>query len=156
MYDKANPEGYHSVTPSLTVRGGAAAIEFYQRAFDAKVHRRMETPDGKIMHAEILLGDSAVMLGDEMPDWGILSPLSIGGSSCALHIYVTDADAVFAQAIAAGAEVVFPVTDQFWGDRSGRLKDPFGHLWSVATRVEHLSDEEIDRRGQEWLQKGGC
>jgi PhnB protein len=101
-YKDAAPSGYHNVTPSITVRGASAAIEFYQRAFDAKVHRCMKMPDGKVIHAEIILGDSAVMLNDEMPDWGVLGPLSIGGSATVLQLYVADADAVFEQAVAEG------------------------------------------------------
>ena len=150
------PEGYRSVTPSITVRGGKAAIEFYQRAFGAQEFRRMEMPDGKLMHAEIKFGDSIVMLHDEFPDWGVLSPLSIGNSPSALQLYVADADAIFAQALAAGAEVDQPLTHQFWGDRMGRLKDPFGHFWTVATRVEEVTPEEMDRRAAKWLQKDEC
>ena len=153
MYENANPAGYHNVTPSLIVRGGAEAIAFYEKAFDAKVRRRMEMPDGKIMHAELTFGDSSVMLGEESPDWGTLSPLTLGGSPCTLQLYVKDADAVFARAQEAGAEVVFPLMDQFWGDRMGKLKDPFGHLWSVATRLEEVPEAEMDARGEAWAKE---
>ena len=154
MYENSNPEGYHSVTPSITVQGAGAAIEFYQEAFGARVRRKMETPDGKIMHAEITFGDSAVMLSDEFPDWGVLSPLSIGGTSSTLQLYVSDVDKVVEQAVAAGAVIDQPLSDQFWGDRMGRVKDPFGHRWSVATRIEEVTDEEMGRRAEAWMQKG--
>ena len=150
MYEKPAPAGYHTLTPLLVVRGGKAAIDFYQRAFGATIRHVMEMPDGKVMHAEIQLGDSAIMLSDEAPDWGALSPQSIGGTATSLNIYVDDVDAVFSQAVAAGASVARPVTDQFWGDRTGYLVDPFGHKWSVATHVEDVSPEEITRRGEEW------
>lgn len=156
IYENSNPKGYHSVTPALVIRGASAALDFYQSVFDAKVRRCMKMPNGKVMHAEIILGDSSVMLGDEMPDWGVLSPASLGGSSSTLQIYVADADAVFEKAIAAGAEVVFPMTDQFWGDRSGKLKDPFGHLWMIATRIEEVSEEEMARRAEAWTKEGAC
>ena len=156
IYENANPAGYHNVTPSIVVRGAAAAIKFYQDAFDAKVGRCMEMPGSKVLHAEMILGDSRVMLNDEFPDWGSLSPLSLGGSPGALQLYVADVDAFFERAVAAGAEVVFPLANQFWGDRMGRLKDPFGHLWMVATRVEEVSDEEMARRGKAWMESNKC
>ncbi len=152
MYEKPVPTGYHSLTPALTVRDGKAAVDFYQRAFGATVRHVMDMPDGKVMHAELQIGDSVVMLSDEFPDWGAMSPLSLGGSGSSLNIYVDDVDAVFAQAVEAGASVVHPVTDQFWGDRMGNLLDPFGHKWSVATRIEEVSPEETARRGEQWAQ----
>ena len=146
------PAGYHSLTPSLTVRGGAAAIEFYQRAFGATVKDRMDGDDGKLMHAELTVGDSVFLLSDEFPDWGFLSPLRLGGSATTLTLYVEDADTVFNQAVAAGGEVTMPLEDQFYGDRSGRFKDPFGHLWSVATRKEEVPLDEMERRANAWKQ----
>lgn len=150
MYEKPNPAGYHTLTPAIVVRDGKAAIDFYQRAFGATVRHVMEMPDGKVMHAEIVVGDSAVMLSDEAPDWGALSPQTIGGSATTLNLYVDDVDTVFNQAVAAGASVARPLADQFWGDRSGYLLDPFGHKWSVATRIEEVSPEEMTRRGEAW------
>ena len=150
MYEKPTPAGYHTLTPALVVRDGKAAIDFYQRAFGATVRHVMDLPDGKVMHAEIQLGDSAVMLSDEFPDWDSLSPQSIGGTASSLSIYVDDVDAVFAQALAAGATAQRPVEDQFWGDRMGTLFDPFGHRWMIATRIEEVSPEEMTRRGEAW------
>jgi PhnB protein len=143
--------GYQTVTPSLTIRGAAEALEFYKNALGAVELFRMAGPDGVIMHAEMQLGDSRVMLSDEFPDWGCLSPQTIGGSSGALMIYVPDVDAALAKAVAAGATVMQPATDQFWGDRSGTIKDPFGHRWSLATHREDVPLEEINRRAAEWM-----
>jgi len=141
------PKGYHIVTPTIIVRGAANAIEFYKKAFGAKELSRMEGPGGKIMHAEIKIGDSIVMLGDEMPEMGATSPETVGGTSASLMIYTKDVDALFNQAVAAGGKVTMPVADQFWGDRYGRVKDPFGHDWQLATRKENLSAKEMARRG---------
>ena len=138
------------MTPAIVVRDGKAAIDFYQRAFGATVRHVMDLPDGKVVDAEIQLGDSAVMLSDEFPDWDSRSPQSIGGTASSLSIYVDDVDAVFAQALAAGASVQRPVEDQFWGDRMGTLFDPFGHRWMIATRTEEVSPEEMTRRGEAW------
>lgn len=143
------PTGYHSVTPYLVVRGAAEAIAFYQRAFGAQEKLRLSSPDGKIGHAEIEIGDSRVMLADEHPDWGALGPLSIGGTPTSLMVYVEDVDAVFARAVAAGAKEVRPVQDQFYGDRSGFLEDPFGHRWSIATHIEDVPQAEVQRRFNE-------
>jgi PhnB protein len=142
---KPIPEGYHTVTPFLTVRDAARAIEFYKQAFGAKDRGVMKGPDGKVMHAELMIGDSIVMLSDEFPDFGALSPQSLNGSPAGLHIYVEDVDGAFDRAVKAGAHVEMPVTDQFWGDRYGRLKDPFGHKWSIATHVKDLSMDEMKR-----------
>ena len=150
MYEKPAPSGYHTLTPALTVRDGKAAVDFYQRAFGATVRHVMEMPDGKVMHAELQVGDSVLMLSDEFPDWGAFAPQSIGGTASSLNVYVDDVDTVFGQAVAAGATVIHPLTNQFWGDRMGNLLDPFGHKWSVATRVEEVSPEETARRGEEW------
>jgi len=140
------PMGYHSVTPYLIVDGAAAAIDFYRRAFGAVELLRLEAPGGKLGHAEVRIGDSPVMLADEHPDQGALGPKTLGGAAVSLMLYVVDVDAVFARALAAGAEVVRPVEDQFYGDRTGTLKDPFGHQWTVATHVEEVSNEEVRRR----------
>ncbi len=142
--------GFHSLTPSLTLRDAAAGIEFYKRAFGAVEHYRLSGPDGRIMHAEIQIGDSVLLCNDEMPEWDALSPLSIGGNGSSLMIYVEDADAVFAQAVTAGATAVRPPTDQFWGDRSGQVKCPFGYKWSIATHKEDVSKDEIVRRFAAW------
>jgi PhnB protein len=142
---KRIPEGYHTVTPFLTVHDAARAIEFYEKAFGAKSRGVMKGPDGKVMHAELQIGDSIIMLSDEFPDHGALSPQSLHGSPAGLHIYVEDADAAFDRAVKAGAQVEAPVADQFWGDRYGRLKDPYGHKWSIATHVKDLSMDEMKR-----------
>ena len=143
---KPIPDGYHSVTPYLIVRGGVAAIDFYKKAFGAVELFRMDGPGGKIGHAEIRIGDSPIMLADEHPEIGAKSPQMIGGSPVSIMLYVEDVDAVVAQAVAAGAKVVRPVADQFYGDRSGGLEDPFGHSWYVATHKEDVSMEEMHRR----------
>lgn len=143
MAVKPIPEGYHTVTPFLTVRDAVHAIEFYEKAFGAKPRGVMKGPDGKVMHAELQIGDSIIMLSDEFPDHGALSPQSLHGSPAGLHIYVEDADAAFDRAIQAGAQVEMPVSEQFWGDRFGRLKDPYGHKWSIATHVKDLSMDEM-------------
>ena len=137
------PEGYHSVTPYIVVKGAAKALDFYARAFGAK--EKLRLPMGDIIgHAEILIGDSHVMLADEMDPHK--SPRSLGGTPVSLMIYTDDVDAMFKRAIAAGGKQVRPVEDQFYGDRTGVLEDPFGHVWSIATHVEDVSDEEIARR----------
>ena len=140
------PAGYHSVTPYMTVRDCPAAIDFYSRAFGAQKTMQLDMPDGKVAHAEIRIGDSTVMMSEENEAWGNRSPLSLGGSPMFLMIYVADADAVFARALAAGATEVRPLADQFYGDRSGTLKDPFGHQWTIATHIEDVSAEEGQRR----------
>jgi uncharacterized glyoxalase superfamily protein PhnB len=140
---KPIPDGYHTLTPFLTCREAARAIEFYKQAFGAKERGVMKGPDGKIMHAELMIGDSIIMLSDEWPEFGALSPQSIGGSPMGLHIYLDGVDAAFDRAVKAGAEVEMPVMDQFWGDRYGKLKDPFGHKWSIGTHVKDMSDDEM-------------
>lgn len=141
---KPIPDGMHTVTPHLVCKDAGKAIEFYEKAFGAETVMRLDMPDGKgLMHACLRFGDSAVMLADEFPDWNSLGPSSRGGTTVVLHIYVPDADAFFEKAIKAGAEVVMPLGDAFWGDRYGQLKDPFGHIWSVATHVKDLTPEEI-------------
>jgi PhnB protein len=145
MSAKAIPEGYHSITPYLTCRDAARAIDFYQQAFGATLRGGgvMKGPDGKVMHAELLIGDSILMLADENPAFGSLSPQTIGGSASGLHIYVEDVDSAFDRAVKAGAAVEMPVADMFWGDRYGKLTDPFGHKWSIATHTADLSLEEM-------------
>lgn len=145
------PRGYHTVTPSLIVRGVAEAIDFYERAFGAVAESRMSGPDGEIMHAEIRIGDSVVMLGPENEQWGTRSPLSTNGNPGSLHIYVPDADAAFARALEAGATVKSPLEDAFWGDRYGKITDPFGHEWGLATRVKEMTPEEMQRAGEAWM-----
>ncbi|ELX10122.1 glyoxalase/bleomycin resistance protein/dioxygenase [Janthinobacterium sp. HH01] len=139
----AIPKDMHSVTPHLVVDGAAAAIEFYKKAFNAVETARMPGPEGKIMHAAVRIGDSQVMLVDEFPDFGNLGPLKLKGSPVTLHIYVTDADATYAQAIDAGATSRMPPADMFWGDRYGQVTDPFGHVWSIATHVKDMTPEEM-------------
>jgi PhnB protein len=143
---KPIPEGYHTATPYLIVNAAANAIEFYKKAFGAKEIMRMTQPDGKIGHAEIKIGDSPVMLADEFPQIGARSPQSLGGSPVSILLYVEDVDAMFTQAVAAGATVQRPVADQFYGDRAGGVTDPFGHVWYIATHKEDVSSEEMKKR----------
>jgi len=146
MAVKAIPEGYHAVTPYLTVRGAARAIEFYQRAFGATERMRMPGPGGKLMHAEIQIGDSILMLSDENLEMGVKSPEELGGAPGSLFLYVDDVDAVVARAVKAGATLAMAPQDMFWGDRFGRVVDPFGHPWGIATHKEDLTPEEIGKR----------
>jgi PhnB protein len=148
MAVKSTPDGYHSITPYLVVSDAARAIEFYTQAFGATELMRLDAPGGKIGHAEIKIGDSPLMLADEFPEMGARAPQTIGGSPVQLLLYVADVDSVFRQAIAAGAVEARPVKDQFYGDRSGSLTDPFGHSWTIATHKEDLSPEEIQQRAQ--------
>ncbi len=140
------PAGYHTATPYLIFESAAAAIEFYKSAFGAEELMRLDIPGGKVAHAEIKIGDSPIMLADEYPDLGYRCPLAIGGTPVSLHLYLDDVDARFDRAIAAGATVVKSVEDQFYGDRTGTLKDPFGHMWTIATHTEDVTPEEITRR----------
>ena len=143
------PAGYHTLTPYLSIKGAAQALDFYKRAFGAQEIYRMDMPGGMIGHAEIQIGDSRIMLADEfleMPDVVIKSPSTLGGSASGVLIYVEDVDARFKQAVDAGAKVKRPVVDQFYGDRSGTVEDPFGHIWSIATHIEDLTIEEIKQR----------
>jgi len=137
------PSGFHTLTPHLIVSGAADAVAFYQKAFNAEEVSRMAGPGKKLMHAVIRVGDSLFMLADEFPQWDTRGPQAIGGSPITVHMYVDDADAVFNQAVEAGATVLSPLEDQFWGDRYGKLQDPFGHIWAIATRKEELSQSEI-------------
>jgi PhnB protein len=143
---KPIPDGYHAVTPFLVVSDAARAMEFYKAAFGAKERMRMAGPGGKIVHAEMTIGDAVIMVGDEFPEWGNLSPESLNGSPVRMALYVQDVDDVASRAVAAGAKVLVPVADQFYGDRSGRLADPFGHLWIVATHIEDVSPGEMQKR----------
>ena len=146
MAVKAIPDGYHSVTPYLIISGATEAIAFYQKAFGATELMRIDAPGGKIGHAEIRIGDSPIMLADEFPEMGYKSPQTLGGSPVSIMIYVDDVDSVFKQAIAAGGKEQRPVKDQFYGDRSGTLEDPFGHVWHVATHTEDVTPAEMERR----------
>jgi PhnB protein len=147
------PEGYHSVTPYLIIKGAAGAIDFYKRAFGATELLRMPQADGRIGHAEIKIGDSHVMLADEYPEMGHRSPQTLGGAGVSLMIYVDNVDEVYKRSIAAGAKEVQPLKDQFYGDRSGTLQDPYGHVWTVATHVEDIEPEEIERRARKAMQQ---
>lgn len=143
---KPTPDGYRSVTPYLIVSGAAEAIDFYRRAFNAKERMRMPGPGGKIMHAELDIGDCILMLADEFPQMGAVSPKTLGGTPVGFCIYVENVDSRFQQAIDAGAKVDRPLANQFYGDRTGTLIDPFGHKWTIATHVEDVSPEEMQRR----------
>src|SRR5579863_510814 len=153
MSVKPVPDGYHTLTPFLTVRDAVRAIEFYKQAFGATERGIAKGPDGKVMHAELKIGDSIIMLSDEWPEFGALSPLSTGGAGMGLHIYIDGVDAAFDRAVKAGAKVEMPVTDQFWGDRYGKLKDPFGHKWSIATLTKELSMGEMKPGMDEAMEK---
>ncbi|PYX69921.1 MAG: glyoxalase [Acidobacteria bacterium] len=153
MSVKPIPEGYHTLTPFLTVRNAERAIEFYKQAFGAQERGVAKGPDGKVMHAEVKIGDSVIMLSDEYPEFGALSPQSVGGSPMGLHIYIENVDAAFDRAVKAGAQVEMPVADQFWGDRYGKLKDPFGHKWSIATHVKDMSADEMKRSMDDAMSK---
>ena len=155
MAVKPIPEGYHTVTPYLIVHDAAKALDFYKKALGARELFRMAMPNGRVGHAEIQVGDSRVMLADEFPEMGAKSAKAYGGTPVGLCLYVEDVDARFRQAVAAGATVERPVQDQFYGDRSGTLVDPFGHKWTIATHKEDLTPEEIGRRHEEFLKKQG-
>ena len=150
------PKGYHTVTPALIVRDAPGAIEFYKRAFGAEEVSRMTDRNGAVMHAEIRIGDSLVMLGEENAEWGVVSPQTRGGSPSSLHLYVEDADAADARAVEAGATARYPMEDAFWGDRYGKVTDPYGHEWGIATHVKDLTDEEIRKAGDEFMASMGA
>lgn len=145
---KPVPEGMHAVTPHLVCAGAAAAIEFYKKAFNATEVGRLPGPQGKLMHAMIRIGDSAVMLVDEFPDWCSFGPKSLKGSPVTIHLYVEDVDAFVKRAVAAGAKITMPLDDMFWGDRYCKLEDPFGHHWSVATHIRDVSPQEMQQAMQ--------
>jgi PhnB protein len=140
---QAIPRGFHTVTPSIVVAGAAQALDFYKRAFGAEERSRFPGPDGTIMHAEFKIGDSVIMMGDEMPDQGARGPKAIGGSPVSFFIYGDNVDAAWKRAVDAGAKVVMPLGDQFWGDRTGCLEDPYGHKWWLAQRIQDLTPDEL-------------
>jgi PhnB protein len=146
---KPIPDGYHTLTPYLSVKGASKAIEFYKKALGAVEIDRCETTPGTIMHAEIQIGNSRIMLADEFPEMGFIGPTSIGGTPVSLMLYVENVDKLAAQAIEAGMKVDAPVADQFYGDRMGRFTDPFGHKWAISTHIEDLTLEEITKRSNE-------
>ena len=143
---KAIPDGYYTVTPYLIIKGAAAALDFYKKAFGATEVMRLPAPGGKVGHAEIQIGNSRIMLGDEAPEMNCKGPQTLGGSPVGICLYVEDADSRFKQALAAGATETRPIQDQFYGDRSGTLTDPFGHVWTIATHKEDVPPEEIQKR----------
>lgn len=155
MAVKPIPDGYHSVTPYLAIKGAAKALDFYKQALGAIELFRVDGPGGTIGHAEIKIGDSIIMLADEFPQMGFRGPESLGGSPVGLMIYVADVDTQFAQALAAGGTVIKPLQNQFYGDRSGTFKDPFGHMWTISTHVEDVPPEEVARRAAEWAKQQG-
>ena len=155
MSVKPIPDGYHTVTPAIIVRGAKRAIEFYKRAFGAEEVTRMEGPDGSVMHAEIRIGDSVVMLGDENEQYGTRSPLSTNGTPGSLHLYVDDVDAVFARAVSEGAKVRMPIENAFWGDRYGKVTDPFGHEWGLATHIRDMTEDEVKQAAEQWMAQAG-
>lgn len=152
---KPIPDGYHTVTPYLVVHDASRAIDFYQRAFGAREVMRMNGPQGKIAHAELKIGDSMIMLSDEMPQAAGRSPHSLGGSTAGMFLYVKDVDSVFNQAVAAGARADSDLADMFWGDRYGKLTDPFGHQWSLATHKEDVAPQEMQKRAADAMAKMG-
>lgn len=152
---KPVPDGFTTITPHIVVDGAAKAIDFYKKAFGAEELSRMASPDGKVMHATLRIGTSMIMLNDEFPEWGVVGPKKHGGTACVLSLYVDDADAAYKRAVDAGAESTMPVAEQFWGDRYGKLKDPFGHEWSVATHVKDLTPEEIAEAGRKAFSQDG-
>jgi len=156
MAAKPIPDGYHTATPYLIVKGAAEALDYYKRAFGAVELFRMADPTGKVGHAEIKIGDSIIMLADEHPEMGFRGPESLGGSPIGIMLYVEDVDTRFNKAIAAGGKLLKPLQDQFYGDRSGSLTDPFGHVWTIATHKEDIAAEEIGRRAAEFMKKQGC
>ncbi len=148
MAEKLNPipEGYRTITPYLVVKGAAEALDFYAKAFGAVEFVRMPGPGGSVMHAEVKIGDSILMLSDEFPDWGQLGPISRGGTTCTMMLYVEDCDAAFQRAVDAGCAATQEPKDEFWGDRFAKVTDPFGHQWAFATHVEDVSPEEMAKR----------
>ena len=150
------PQGYHTVTPYLIVKNAVKALDFYRRAFGAQELMRFDQPDGKIGHAEIKVGDSPVMLADEFPDMGFRSPETLGGAGVGLMIYVENVDSMFSQALSAGAKQLKPVQDQFWGDRTGTVTDPFGHVWTIATHKEDVDPKEMKRRFEAMMKEAAA
>ena len=150
---KSVPTGFHTLTPHLTVRDADKALEFYKNALGAEILGVARMPDGKVMHASLRIGDSMLMLNEEMPEYGGLSPLSLGGTGVTIQIYTDNVDQAFNRAVSAGAQVKMPLMDQFWGDRYGMVEDPFGHKWSLATHVKELSPEELQHAQDEAMAK---
>jgi PhnB protein len=151
---KPIPDGYHAITPYLSIRDATSAIAFYTKAFGAKLTVRMDAPGGKVGHAEMKIGDSVVMLADEAPEMDFVSPQARGGTSVLMHLYVKDVDATVEQAVRAGAKMIRPVQDQFYGDRAGGIEDPYGHRWYIATHKEELTPAQIRKRMAESMRKG--
>ncbi len=147
---KPIPQGFHSITPSLIVRNGAEAIEFYKRALGAQERMRMPAPDGKISHAELQIGDSIIFLSEEMPAMGGKSPQTAGTYTGGFYLYVQDVDSAFKKAVAAGGKTTMPVSDMFWGDRMGQFTDPYGHVWSISTHVKDLSERELEEGAKQF------
>jgi PhnB protein len=152
---KPIPEGFHTVTPRMFVREAAEAIEFYKQAFGATELDRHADPSGKIVNADIKIGDSIISLAEESPEWGNHSPQSLGAPTTIITLNVEDADAIWNQAMSAGAKMIFPIEDQFYGFRQGRLQDPFGHLWIISTQIEEVSQEEMTQRMEAWMKRQG-
>jgi uncharacterized glyoxalase superfamily protein PhnB len=150
---KSIPDGFHSITPLLITSNAKDAIEFYTKAFDAKEIYQYPSPDGKIMHAMIQIGDSFIMISDEFPAMGCNSPTTIGGTAVTIHLYVEDADKIFNQAVKAGAIITMPIMNAFWGDRFGTVIDPYGHSWSIATHQTDMIPEELRKAGEEYFSK---
>lgn len=150
---KAIPDGYHAVTPYLFIKDAGRAIEFYKKAFSAKERLRLDMPGGGVAHAELEIGNSVIMMGEECPAMEAKSPQSIGGSPVMIHLYVDDVDEVFKRAVSEGAKVLQPLEDKFYGDRSGSVTDPFGHLWGIATHKEDVPPDEINRRAAAMFQQ---
>jgi PhnB protein len=155
MATKPVPEGYTSITPYLTVDDGRGAIDFYKRAFGATERGIMKAPDGKIAHAELLIGDAVIMVSDKFPQSVCQTPKELGGTTVAIFLFVEDVDATVQDAVDAGATITMQPEDQFWGDRLGQVTDPFGNVWQIATRVEDLTPEEIEERGREFMASAG-
>ena len=155
MATKPIPEGYHSVSPALAIEGATEALDFYKRAFGAKERSRMPGPEGRIAHAEIEIGDSVVMVSDPFPQSTVRAPSDLGGTTVGLFVYVEDVDAVFKQSVDAGASVVMPPEDMFWGDRFGTITDPYGHSWSFATHVEDVPPSEMEERAKQAMTGAG-
>jgi PhnB protein len=151
---KPIPDGYHTVTPYLMISGAAKALDFYKKAFNAKEILRMDGPEGKVMHAEIQIGDSRIMLADEVPNMGFRSPSSLGGTGVGILLYVPDVDAAAKQATAAGAKELRPVKGQFYGDRAGTFADPFGHMWTLSTHIEDVPPDELRKRAEAMCKQG--
>jgi PhnB protein len=149
---KAIPDGFHTITPHITVRDAKRAIEFYKQAFGAEVINLSPGPGGKVIHASLKIGDSILMLNDEFPEWGILSPPA-GSSGVTLHMYLENVDAAFERVVSAGATVKMPVMDQFWGSRYGQVTDPFGHVWSLATHIRDVSEDEMQQAQEKAFSK---